>query len=375
MSKSTFAISVIMALVIGVTSCTQAPTPTPAVNTAAPVVIATAAPTLTALSPTQTSAPLASSVVITNTGGDAGVCSKNTIEKKFTEKYGPEVIEGPTVTDGQLRAMVDTGNYTEDVIFPSVGFVIDPLGAKYLEPIDYSQIPQSDLVPGTYTKYAVAQDLFSYAFGYRTDKGPAPTKWEDFFDDTNFPGKRGLISWDYTTIILGALLADGVTPDKMLPLDLNRAFKKLDTIKSDIIWYDSGSAAQNLLATGEARFVQTYANRITALRDSGAPVDILWDGQIIQADYLGIPKGDPNAATAMKYIAFLVSADVNGLITVCAPMSPSNTKATIVSGSEKNFPISHLDQRYIISSSPDILSYVAQNADAMSNAFNDWKTK
>jgi putative spermidine/putrescine transport system substrate-binding protein len=34
-----------------------------------------------------------------------------------------------------------------------------------------------------------------------------------------------------------ALLADGVAPDKLYPLDLDRAFKKLDTIKKNTIWW------------------------------------------------------------------------------------------------------------------------------------------
>ena len=367
MSKFKFVSLIALIMMLVLTSCSQTTlTPTAAPATAAP--IATTAPTTAA-----TSAPLAQSIVFTNTGGDWGTCQATAFEDTFTKKYGVKVIEGPSVDDGMLRAMVDTGTYTQDVVFPSVGFVVDPLGAKYLEPIDYSQIPQSELLPGTYTKYAVALDLFSYAFGYRTDKSPAPTKWEDFFDTTNFPGKRGLSSWDYTTVIIGALLADGVAPDKLLPLDLNRAFKKLDTIKKDIVWYDTGSAGQDLLATGEVRFIQLYANRITASRDSGAPVNILWDGQIIQADYIGIPKGDPNAATAMKFIANATSKDVNGLFTLCETGAPSNTKSTVNPAKINDFPTSHLDLRYVVSSSPEITSYVAQNVNEISDAFNTWK--
>jgi len=369
MFKYKFLVLVVLVLSLVVASCAPAATATVAPTTA----VATTAATEAAASPAATSAPLAASIVYTNTGGDWGTCSATAFEDTFTKNFGVKVIEGPAVDDGQLRAMVDTANYTEDVVFPSVGFVVDPLGAKYLEPIDYNLIDKSELLAGTYTKYAVAQDLFSFAFGYRTDKGPAPTKWEDFFDTTNFPGKRGLVSWDYTTVIIGALLADGVAPDQLLPLDYNRAFKKLDTIKNDIVWYDTGSAGQDLLATGEVRFIQLYANRITSLKESGSPVDILWDGQIIQADYIGVPKGDPNAATAMKFIANDVSADVNGLFTNCETGAPSNTKATINAEKQKDFPTSHLDQRYVISSSEEIATYVAQHADELSNAFNEWK--
>jgi len=270
MSKIRFVSIVALVTILMVTACSQnavTPTTAPATENPIPVVTETAAATVA-----PTAASLAESIVFTNTGGDWGTCMASAFEETFTKNYGVKLIEGPSVDDGMLRAMVDTGTYTQDVVFPSVGFVVDPLGEKYLEPIDYSQILQSELLAGTYTKYAVALDLFSYAFGYRTDKGVTPTKWEDFFDTIKFPGKRGLSSWDYTTVIIGALLADGVAPDKLLPLDYERAFKKLDTIKKDIVWYDTGSAGQDLLATGEVSYIQLYANRITSSRDNGAPL-------------------------------------------------------------------------------------------------------
>lgn len=341
------------------------------VSVVAVLLITACAPT--ALATTAPAAALAKSIVYTNTGGDWGACGKTAFEDTFTAKFGVKIIEGPAVDDGQLRAAVETNIYNVDVVFPSVGFVLDDLGSKYLEPIDYTLVPQAELVPGTFTKYAVAQDLFSWAFGYRTDKGPAPTKWADFFDTANFPGKRGLVSWDYTTVIIGALLADGVAPDKILPLDYKRAFNKLDTIKKDIVWFDTGSAGQDLLVTGEVKFVQLYANRITSSRDKGAPVNILWDGQIIQADYIGVPKGDPNTATAMKFVAHIVSKDINGLFSMCETGAPSNTKSTINPAKAADFPTSHLDLLNVVSSNPEIAGFVAAHLDEISNAFNNWK--
>jgi putative spermidine/putrescine transport system substrate-binding protein len=269
--------------------------------------------------------------------------------------------------------MVETGTYDTDVVFPSPSMVTDELGAQYLEPIDYSVVNKDELIPGTYTNYGVALDLFSWAFGYRTDQ-PAPTKWEDFFDTTNFPGKRGLVSWDVQTVLIGALLADGVAPDELLPIDVDRALAKLDTIKADIVWFDTGSAGQDLLATGEVRFVQLYANRITSSKANGEQVDVLWDGQVIVADYLGIPKGDPNAATAQALIAHMVSKDINGQFSFCQPASPSNSLSEVNPEIANDLPTNHLDQRYVISSSADISAYFAENQDALTNAFNEWKS-
>ncbi len=363
MSKQKFALLLTMAIMLFVSACApQAPTTAP---------IQTNPPAATVVS---TAPKLAASIVLTNTGGDWGKCQRTTFADTFQTKTGVKVIDGPFLDDGQIKAIVETKAFDTDVVYPSPSMVLDTLGAKYLEPIDYSIVPKSELLAGTYTNYGVAVDLFSWAFGYLTDAGVAPTKWADFFDTKNFPGKRGLVSWDVSTVLIGALLADGVAPDKLIPLDVNRALAKLNTIKSDIVWFDTGSAGQDLLTSGEVKYIQLYANRITSSRDKGEKVDVLWDGQVIVADYLGIPKGDPNAATAQALIAHMVSKDVNGQFSFCQPAAPANSKSQVNPKIANDLPTNHLDQTYVISSSPDIAGYIEQNMDSITNAFNTWKS-
>ena len=313
------------------------------------------------------------SIVLINTGGDWGKCQRETFADTFEKKTGIKVIDGPFMDDGQIRAAVESGVHDVDVVFPSPSLVLDTLGAKYLEPIDYTIVPKDELLPGTFTKYGVALDLFSWAFGYRTDKAVTPTKWEDFFDTKAFPGKRGLVSWDISTVLIGALMADGVAPDKLIPLDIDRALAKLSTIKKEIVWFDTGSAGQNLLVTGEVTYIQIYANRITSSRDNGEPVNIIWDGQIIQSDYLGIPKGSPNVSTAQQLIAHMTSKEINGKFSFCQPGAPSNKLSEVNPKIADDLPTNHLDVRHVISSNPEIAGYFEQNLEKITNAFNDWK--
>lgn len=370
MSKRKFVLILSLAIVLIASSCAPQPAATEA-PTQPPAPVATAAPSSTQASST---GKLAKSLVLTNTGGDWGKCQRTSFADTFEQKTGIKVIDGPFLDDGQIRAISESKAYDTDVLFPSPSLALDELGAKYLEPIDYSLVPKDELLPGTYTKYGVALDLFSWAFGYRTDAGGAPTRWADFFDTQKFPGKRGLVSWDVSTVLIGALLADGVAPDKLVPLDVKRALAKLDTIKKDIVWFDTGSAGQDLLTSGEVRFIQLYANRITSSRDKGDKVDILWDDQIIVADYLGIPKGDPNAATAQQLIAHMVSKDINGKFSFCQPGAPSNAKSEVNPKIANELPTNHLDQPHVISSSPEIAGYIETNMDSITNAFNNWKT-
>lgn len=314
------------------------------------------------------------SIVLINTGGDWGKCQRVSFADTFEKKTGVKVIDGPFLDDGQIRAAVETGVYDVDVVFPTPNLALEASGEKYLEPIDFSIIAKDELLPGTYTKYAVALDLFSWAFGYRTDLGVTPKNWKDFYDTAKFPGKRGLVSWDVSTVLIGALLADGVNPDKLIPLDVERALAKLSTIKDDIVWFGTGSDGQNLLITGEVAYIQLYANRITTSREKGEPVEIVWDGQIIQADYLGIPKGSPNVETAQKLIAHMTNKDVNGKFSFCQPGAPSNTKAEINPKVADDLPTSHLDVLHVISSNPEIAGYIEKNLEQITNSFNNWKS-
>ena len=78
----------------------------------------------------------------------------------------------------------------------------------------------------------MADITYGVVLGYNTDAtaGQVPEGWADFFDTAKFPGKRGF--WDYSAggIFEFALLADGVAPADLYPLDLERATAKLDTI-------------------------------------------------------------------------------------------------------------------------------------------------
>jgi putative spermidine/putrescine transport system substrate-binding protein len=320
----------------------------------------------------------AGSVVVTWAAGDWGNCQQTSYYDTFTKSTGIQVLHGPQLDDGQIRAQVDAGTYNVDVVYPSASLALNDSGAKYLTKIDYSMVPKGELTPGTYTDYAVGMDLYSWALGYRTDRfaGNKPTSWSDFFDLVKFPGKRAMNDFDVPALLYVALLADGVSPSKVSPIDMTRALKKLDTIKSQIVWFQTGSKGQDLLNSGEVAMAEIYANRIISSRTAGKPVDISWAGQIVAVDYIGIPKGDKNAASAMKLIAWVTRKDINGTAATCgAGLGPTNKASTVDPKVAADLPSSHFDQPYVVESSESLASYVsAHNAD-ITNAFDGWKSK
>src|SRR3546814_17101152 len=92
--------------------------------------------------------------------------------------------------------------------------------------------------------YVIAYDSGRYG-------DDAPTTMADFFDVERFPGNRSMYKWGVSSWE-AALLADGVAPDALYPLDIERAHEKILALKDDVIsFWGGGAESQTVLLTGE----------------------------------------------------------------------------------------------------------------------------
>ncbi len=98
------------------------------------------------------------------------------------------------------------------------------------------------------TRDWIGQFYYSTVMAWNTDTvgkdGAKPTTWADFYNVEKFPGTRSVYDHPRGNLEI-ALLADGVDPAKLYPLDVDRAFKKLATLKPSIgIWWNSGAQSR-----------------------------------------------------------------------------------------------------------------------------------
>ncbi|MCT7378256.1 extracellular solute-binding protein [Chelativorans salis] len=134
--------------------------------------------------------------------------------------------------------------------------------------------------------------------------GGAPSSWNDFFNVADFPGPRSLPNFSTPwRVLIGALLADGVAPDKLFPLDLDRAFDKLDQIRPHIsLWWKTGDQIQRALRDQEVAMTLVWNTRIDFLRDEGLPLQRVWRGWTLnEADWV-VFKGAPNRQNALRFL-------------------------------------------------------------------------
>jgi len=221
----------------------------------------------------------------------------------FAKTTGAQVVgDGPALLS-KLQAQVQAKNVSWD-IFDTDGTTASVNCGTIFMKLDFSKIDVSKAPKGSYGDCYVPAMKLDEMLVYDTDKfgSNPPTSWKDFFDTKNFPGKRamlGIPGAGYGQII-AALLADGVAPKDLYPIDFDRAFKKLDSIKSDIVFADTGAKAQQLMESGEVTMSYTWSGRGMNSEINGAHVAGVWNQAIEMGDALAIPIGvkDPDAAMA-----------------------------------------------------------------------------
>lgn len=326
------------------------------------------------------SAPAASSdeVVIEGGTGLFADCLRTQYYDAYTEATGTTVLEAPE-DDGIVRPQLaaETGSYQVDVDFVSSPDLVEKNGPEILEPIDYSLVPKDEIIEGLALEYGVGVNPNALVLGYNEDflpEGATPEGIEDFFDLERFPGKRAIFEFLESHTIALALLADGVAPDELVPFDYDRAFAKLDTIKDELVFAQSGTDARSLLDSGEAPIQITFASRIKESLDAGQPAGIAWDGFSLFSDFMVIPKGDPNKDLAMDLVAFISSSEVSGNMSECVAIGPANTQAAVNPDVEDFLPTSHLDERHVVLTSPDFLAWTTEHSEEIFNMFQEWRT-
>lgn len=265
-------------------------------------------------------------VTFTSWGGAYQEAQTNAYLIDYAAEMGVEIVQDGPTDYAKIVAMVEAGQTTWDIVDIENDFAIGST-EQYFEPIDYSIVPKDEILPGLANEYRVGSILYATVIGYNTDEfAEGPSSWAEFFDPEAFPGTRSLPNRASRYIFEVALIADGVDPSELYPLDVDRAKAVLDRIKDDVIFWETGSQSAQQLADGEAVMGMIWNGRIQTAIDEGAPLAIEWNQHIALPDFYAVPKGAPNKDEAMKLIAYMVSSEHNHKIADHISYAPINVK-------------------------------------------------
>ena len=276
-------------------------------------------------------------LTIVSWGGAYQESQREAYMKPFAAQTGAKITEEEYNGEiAKIRAMVEAKNVSWDVIDIDTQTALAACAEGILETIDYAKIgvDKARIIGGSSFDCAVPTILYSTIFAYDADKlKDGPTSINDLFDLKKFPGKRALQKNPFINLEW-ALIADGVpTADvyKVLstPEGVDRAFKKLDTIKSEVVWWEAGAQTPQLLADGAIVMGSTWNGRIyNAVKKEGKNFKIVWDAQAPDYDLWAIPKGTPRLDLAYKFIAFATAADNQANQTNYISYGPANMDAS-----------------------------------------------
>ncbi|PHN34528.1 ABC transporter substrate-binding protein [Pseudomonas amygdali] len=319
-------------------------------------------------------ASAAESVNFVSWGGSTQDFQKEAWAAPFSKASGITVVQDGPTDYGKLKAMVESGNVQWDVVDVEADFALRAASEGLLEPLDFNTIKRDEIDKRFVTDHGAGSFFFSFVLGYNESKVGAkpPVDWAAMFDTKTYPGKRSLYKWPSPGVLELALLADGVAPDKLYPLDLDRAFKKLDIIKKDIVWWGGGAQSKQLLASGEVAMGQMWNGRVYALQQDGAPVGVSWKQNLVMADFLVVPKGAKNKDAAMKFIANATSAKGQADFSNLSAYAPVNTQsvARLDSTLAPNLPTAHVADQITLD-----FAYWAKNGADIATRWNEWLVK
>jgi putative spermidine/putrescine transport system substrate-binding protein len=352
-------------------------------GTASPSV-GSSAPASTAASAAPSGAPAAD--VCTNPNAKAGTtltfasyggvyqkAQRSAWLEPYTKLTGVKFVESEDSANATIKAQVDSGQVTWDVVDVGNDFGLNA-NADVLEPLDFSLIHKDEIIPGFASTYRVADITYGVVLAYRTDKvnGQVPQGWADFFDLKKFPGKRGMYDYSAGGIFEVALMADGVAPKDLYPLDIPRALKKLDTIKDQLVFWPGGAKSQELIGSGEVTMSLMWNGRAWGAKNlDGKPVEIQWNQQLLTSDYFVVPKGSPNKDEAMKFIAWATCAQNNAGPSNFIPYGPTNTNSKPAADKVKDLAVTNVNATTAYFND----QWLVDNAKALDDAYNAWKTK
>lgn len=159
-----------------------------------------------------------------------------------------------------------------------------------------------------------------------------PRSWKDFFDIKSFEGKRSLKKSARFTMEM-ALLASGVKDNDVYQVlgtlaGQKRAFRQLDKIKEQIVWWADGREAIDNLNKDEVVMGMANNGRLFhAIIADGLDVQLIWQGQIYDYDYWGVPLNSQRQVEALEFVKFATAPERLAAQSNWAPYGPMRSSS------------------------------------------------
>ncbi|MER5183912.1 extracellular solute-binding protein [Streptomyces sp. NPDC002896] len=281
-----------------------------------------------------TSGPLAdltsTSVVYGDFGGTTREARNKAFFQSFTKETGVKVAA--TVTVDAVQAKMEKGEKgTFDALPAGQYELYRSLAYDSIEKLP-SDVTRNDQLEEKAQPYSWGTFVTANTQAYLNktfSDGRGPQSWEEFWDVKKFPGKRGWPGTGYAFegTVEAALLADGVAPEDLYPLDWERGFAKLDELRPHLVFYTEFPQVQQFLISSTVSVAKAPSGLFFALNAKGTPTTVVMN-EAFQSPNISItPKGAPHKDTAFALAEWMADAKRQADFAALTGYGPGNEAA------------------------------------------------
>jgi putative spermidine/putrescine transport system substrate-binding protein len=271
----------------------------------------------------------AKELVVCSWGGAYQKALRKAYFDAFERETGIKVVDTSAPEVAKVKAQVESKNVEWDVIEAGTRWYSVLVNQRLVQPLDARKLQTGDLLAEAVQSHGIGHNVVSQTLAYNTKQfaGEAPNGWADFWNVKKFPGPRSLGA-DVTYALEFALLADGVPPEKLYPIDVDRAFRKLAEVKPHVkVWWKHGDQPIELVSRGEVVMSSAWNGRVLAAQDKGLPIALTWSQGSFSPSFFLLPTGAPHPEEAHQFISFVSRPRPQADLAVEIPYGPTNKKA------------------------------------------------
>ena len=268
-------------------------------------------------------------VVVCSWGGTYQKALRKAYFDPFEKETGIKVVDTSAPEVAKVKAQVDSKNPEWDVVEAGTRWYSVFVNQGFVQPLDMKRINTSALMPEAVLSHGIGHNVVAMTLAYNTKTFAAdhPKSWADFWNVKKFPGPRAMGA-EVTFALEFALLAEGVPADTLYPIDVERAFRKLNEIKPHVkVWWKHGDQPTQLLSQGEIIMAPAWNGRVLAAQDKGLPIEMVWNQGAYLPSYWYVLKGARRSEEAHQFIDFTTRPKPQAELALEIPYGPTNRNA------------------------------------------------
>lgn len=276
-------------------------------------------------------------LLVASTGGAARLAVWRAALAPFERETGCRVQE-IVVPDlvRPLRQQVLTRRTEWDLVALDAALLGALAAASLLDRLDPNRLGDTTAAPAPALLLDTGISAFAdtLQLAYRTERyaGNEPQSWADAWERQPLDGlvSPRTLPRAAPGLLEVSLLADGVVPEQLYPLDLDRAFAQLDRIAPSVsFWWDKPAAPATALTLGEVDLAVARGSELRAALASGAVAALAPVLPVLLPIAWALPHGAPNQDVAYDLITFALRPAVQEVLAMAgfAPATPSPSAA------------------------------------------------